>query len=59
MSRRLLSALLLIAVTVIVLLLNTGGHVAVSLKFFDLSGARAVVFFLFTAIGVAIGLLLK
>ena len=60
MSRRLISALVLIAGVNVVLLLNAGGRgVSVSLGFWEPSMARAVAYFAFTVIGVIIGLLVK
>jgi len=58
-SRRLLSALLLVAFMVIVIILNAGGRVNVDFRLFDFTWSRPVVFFLFTSVGVIIGLLLK
>ena len=59
MSKRLISALLLVALMVIVIILNAGGRVNVDLRLFDFTWSRPAVFFLFTSLGVAIGLLLK
>ena len=59
MSKRLLWALILIALVVIVLLLNTGNRVAVDLGFADPRMIQSVAFFIFTCVGVAIGLLLR
>lgn len=59
MNKKVLYALLLIAVTVIILILNTGGRVGVSLHFFDISAAKSIIFLFFIVIGVTIGLLLK
>ncbi len=59
MNRKLLFALLLLGLTVIVLLLNVGGDVRLSLGFNEWKLARALVYFGFTAVGVLIGLLLK
>ena len=60
MKRRLLWALLLIAGVVIVLILNTGGHASLSFGFLgNLNSPRPVLYGLLTAVGVAIGLLIK
>jgi uncharacterized integral membrane protein len=59
MTKKLLSALILIAIVVIVLLLNGGDRITVTFRLFDLAPPRSVVLFSFTAIGVVIGLLLK
>ena len=59
MSRKLLGALVLIAVVVIVLLLNVSGGVKLDFALFKLEPSRAIAFFAFTAVGVVIGLLLK
>lgn len=58
MSKKLISALLLIAITVIVLLLNRGS-VGINFIIADVSMQKALAFLMFTAIGVAIGVLLK
>ena len=59
MTRKLLTALILIGLTVLVLVLNSRGSVSVAFGFGDLSGMKSLVFFCFTAVGVAIGLLMK
>jgi len=60
MSKKLIFALVLMAVMVIVLILNTRGTAIVSLGFKQsLETMRAAVYFGFIAIGVVIGLLLK
>jgi len=59
MSKKLLYALLIIAASVIVLLLNTGSRVAVSLHFAELSAMKSLVFLVFIVIGVVVGVLLK
>ncbi|MDP6525879.1 MAG: hypothetical protein QGI24_08565 [Kiritimatiellia bacterium] len=59
MSKRLLWALLLIALTAILLILNTKGAVSLNLVFGDLKMTTAVALLLFTSIGVTIGILLK
>jgi len=58
-SKRLLYALLLMAAMVIVLILNARGNATIDFRFFDLNASRAVVYFGFLSVGVAIGLLLK
>ena len=60
MTRKLLWALLLIALTVIVLILNTGRQVPVGiLPGVELRAIGSFVYLTFVIIGVAIGLLLK
>lgn len=59
MSKRLLWALLLIALTAILLILNTKGSVSLNLVFGALKMTTAVALLLFTSIGVTIGILLK
>lgn len=59
MSKRLLWALLLIAVTVILLILNTKGNVSLNLIVGPLEMTKAIAFLLFTSTGVVIGILLK
>ncbi len=58
MSKKLLSALILIALTFIVLLFNRGS-VDVDLIVTSFKGFKPLVFFGFTALGVIIGVLLK
>lgn len=58
MSKRLLWALLLIALTVVVLI-STSGQTSVQLITFKISAAKSMIFLGFTAVGVAIGFLLK
>ncbi len=59
MSRNLLIALILIAVTVVVLLFNNSGSISIDLMVTTLRGGKAMVLLGFTAIGVIIGLLLR
>jgi uncharacterized integral membrane protein len=60
MSKNVLTALVLIALTVIVLLFNTKSSVSVELLLFQVRGATAALVFLgFTAVGVTIGVLLR
>ncbi len=60
MSKKLLWALLLIALTIIILILNQGGGAAVSLGGrLQVEGSRSAVYFAFTALGVVIGVLIK
>lgn len=58
MSRRLISALILIGAVVVLLVVNTG-KVEVNLVFTSVSGLKSIVFLAFVAAGVAIGLLLR
>ena len=60
MSKRLLWGLALIAVSVLILLLNTKGHVAVYVwPGVALSLMKSIAFLIFITIGVTIGILLK
>jgi len=60
MSKKLLWALLLIALSVILLILNAGGDVSIALlPKVKVDTLRSVAFLIFIADGVAIGLLLK
>lgn len=58
MSKKLLYALVVIALSVIVLIFNRGS-VSVNLLFAEISALKSVVFLVFIGIGVAIGVLLK
>ena len=58
MTKKLLTALILIGLTVVVLLFNRGS-VAVDLILTSVSGFKSLVFLGFTAVGVVIGVLLK
>ena len=59
MSRNLVFALILISLLVLVLLFNGGGEVSLTFGLFDLSPSRPLALFVFSAVGVLIGLLLK
>lgn len=61
MSKRMLWALVLIGLTVLVLILNTGGRpIEVNLGFgFALSQIRAIIYLAFVAVGVVIGVLVR
>lgn len=59
MSKRLLWALLLMAIVVIILILNSSGYATINLGLFKIHPLRAVAFFSFTTIGIVIGILLK
>ena len=60
MTRKLLTALVLIALTVLVLVLNARGpSVKLDIGFADFALSRAIAFFCFTTVGVVIGVLLK
>jgi uncharacterized integral membrane protein len=58
MSRRLITALVLIALCVVLYIFNTH-RISVEFGFSDLKGTAAFVFMGFTAVGVVIGALLK
>ena len=60
MSKRLLWALLLIAVSVIILIMNTGASVSiVLLPNIAITTIKALAFLIYIAVGVVIGILLK
>lgn len=59
MSKKVLYTLLLIAVTVIALLLNANHKIDIRLGAVSLRMAASFAYGVFTALGVAIGLLLK
>lgn len=60
MSKRLLWALLLIAVSVIILILNSRGSVDITiLPKVTVDAVRSIAFLFFISVGVTIGLLLK
>jgi hypothetical protein len=60
MNKRLLSALIIIALSVIILILNTAGRVSiVVLPGFDVSTVKSIAFLVFISLGVVIGLLLR
>jgi len=58
MSKKLLWALVIMALSVIVLIFNRGS-VSVDLLFAQVSALKSIVFLVFMGIGVAIGVLLK
>lgn len=58
MNKKVLYALVVIALEVIVLIFNRG-RVGIDLIFFDIDPLKSLAFMSFTGIGVAIGLLLK
>ncbi len=58
MSKRLLYALIIMALTVIVLIFNRG-HVSINLFFGTIDAFKPIAFFVFVGIGVVIGILLK
>jgi hypothetical protein len=47
------------AIVVIILILNSSGHVAINFGLFKVHVARAAAYFSFTTIGIIIGILLK
>lgn len=59
MNKRVLYALLLIALCVIVLIVNAGGRASISLHFAELHATKSLIFLAFLGIGVTIGILLK
>lgn len=59
MSKKLIYALLMIALVVIVLILNTGRSMNLNIGFGEFKIVQALMLFMFTAIGVVIGVLLK
>ena len=58
MAKRMIWALLLIAVVVIVLVLNKG-NAEINLLVTKITAAKSIIFLAFTACGVVVGLLLK
>lgn len=58
MTKKLLYALILIAILVVVLIFQRGSA-TVNLLIADVSGMKSIVYLIFTSIGVAIGVLLK
>lgn len=58
MSKRMLWALLLIGLTVLVLIFNTGRE-SIDLVLFDVRTVKAVIYLVFLGVGVTIGALLR
>ena len=58
MTKKLLTALILIGLTVVVIIMNRGS-VGVNLILTEIDGIKSLVFLAFTAMGVVIGVLLK
>lgn len=62
MNKRVVYALLLVAVSVLVLIWNTrgtGSRISIDLIFTTVSALKSVVFFAFMCVGLVIGVLLK
>jgi hypothetical protein len=59
MSKRFLTGLILIAVTVVVLLLNSNGHVTLDFRLFTVDMIKAFAFLSFLVTGVVLGFLLR
>jgi uncharacterized integral membrane protein len=59
MSRKLISTLILLAVAVVVMLLNTGDTVSLHLLWTTVKMRAAFAYLGFTTVGVLIGILLK
>ena len=59
MNRKTITGLCMLCVLFIVLLINTGGEIEITFKVFSIKAARPIMLFVFSAIGVAIGLLLR
>ncbi len=59
MNRKLVSTLVVIALTVIVLLLNMGDRATIDVYFTELKMRASFAYLAFTAVGVLIGVLLK
>ena len=59
MGKQLLLALILIALTVIVLLLNTGGTITLDIGFSAIRASPAMIFLGFNMIGVIVGILIR
>ena len=59
MSRRLITGLILIGVSVLILLLNAHGKVSIEFGLFDITVLKSVAFLFFLGVGVFIGAVLK
>ena len=59
MSKRLLYALIIIALSAIILIFNARGKVDVELVFGPVRMVKAIAFFVFMGVGVLVGTLLK
>ncbi len=59
MSRRLITGLILIGVSVLILLLNTHGKVSIEFGLFDITVLQSVAFLFFLSVGIFIGAILK
>ena len=59
MTKRTMTGLCMICILFIMLLINTGGSITITFRIFDITAARPIMLFVFSAIGVAIGLLLR
>ncbi|MCK5850641.1 MAG: hypothetical protein KAH23_06965 [Kiritimatiellae bacterium] len=59
MSKNLLSALLLIALLVLVFIFNTRGHLTIDIGITDFRVVKSIAFFIFSAVGVLIGVLIR
>ena len=59
MSKRFMWGLLLIALTVVVLLLNSNGNVALDFRIFKVEMLKSFAFFAFLATGVVLGFMLR
>jgi hypothetical protein len=59
MSRRFLSSVILIGITILILLLNTNGKVSLNFVIFDISLLKSIAFLFFLGVGVFIGALLR
>jgi len=62
MSRRLTCALIIIALSVVVLIANSRGmssNVSVDLLFTTVTGLKSIIFLIFVGVGVFVGILLR
>lgn len=59
MGKQLLTALVLIALTVVVFLLNSGGTLALDIGFTTIRSSPAMIYLGFSTVGVIIGILIR
>ena len=59
MTTRFMWGLLIIALTVVILLLNSNGHVAIDFRIFKVEMLKSFAFFAFLATGVVLGFMLR
>lgn len=59
MSKRFMTGLILIGVSILILLLNTTGKVTINFVLFDIGILKSIAFLFFLGVGVFIGALLR